>query len=670
MGARAAVPALLFALGLLACGGEVPFEVPPEDAAPPIDTPPPVPPVVPVMRVLAWPGSGVQLVVEVPAEILAENPGVNDAWLEAMDGTRIAATAAPAMVATGLTAVVVLPSADPTVHAQRVAAADALLRNLPAGEQVALFVARTHAELLADLQIPRDHARERLAALAPEAATTALIALREVRELLEEVQSSYGTIGRTAIVVGDTAMDDPPEARRVVQTLAMPVDGDVDSMSRQVSAQVLARRNAIVRIGACPGFAQDAPFKLHLGTGYAENLYAPAPMDHMLDVACVAADAAADRYPFPSTIDFVFDTAEQRQTFNQVYASANETQLFRMSVKLGPSSEVGVEGHLHGQGTLSCARKSFAIQLDGARRRLMPTTAADNFFLISMCQDDAYFGQMFVDRLLATFDLFVPDLRFVKLRIDGVNRGVYLLMEQPDNTLRDHSLAIQTVVRRRYDIDNQPAEVKYPNDPVEAAAEAVKFEMIGDLARTGPVDTLDAELNARIDMNAYTRLLAMYSLVQNGDYIDEFFFWSSKEKGGQLYRAMGWDTDDAFSPCHGGGGRGIVDRCMLAYCAEAELDYSLLRSPPTYNRFLRGLDEVLGQVTPGVMATTMAAVKDELWAVLDDDETARALVEIGSPPTMMAARAAIEGRMNAILTQASNNHASLVTRRASCPLTP
>jgi hypothetical protein len=338
-------------------------------------------------------------------------------------------------------------------------------------------------------------------------------------------------------------------------------------------------------------------------------------------------------------------------------------------VKLGVGAPMAAMGHLRGQGTLNCARKSFAVELDGPRRRLMPDVGVNNFFLISMCLDEHYFGQMFGNRLLNGLDLFMPRMRYVKLKIDGVNRGVYLLMEQADNSLRDNLLSIAAVVRRRYDIDNQPAEVKYPDDPVVAAEVKARFEAIGDRARFGAVENLDADLDAIVDLDHYTRLLASFSLLQNGDYIDEFFFYASTERGAEHYRAMAWDTDDLFSPCHGGGGRGIMDRCGLAYCAEAELDYALLRSPATYNRFLRGLDDILASVTPAVMQAAMAQVRTELFAVLDDEETARALQEIGSP-SLAQAQAAIDNRMTAMLAQGANNHASLSTRRAACPLTP
>ncbi len=663
MRARSAVFCALVVFA--ACGGELPGDFIPPDAAP--DAAPPAR--VPVMRIHSWPGQGLQLDVEEPDSIAAETPGGQPtAWLETAGGLRIDAVVAPAAVTTGLTAIVVLPSTDPTIHAARVAAADALLRALPPTERAALFVAREHAELLADLEVRRAHARDRLAALAPEAGTSATIPLREVRELLADAQSSHGDLGRTAIVIGDTGVDDPPEVRRVVQVLTMPVDASPGAAATAVVAQLLARRSHIVRIGACPTFAENTPFILHLGTGFADELYAPAVMDQVQAEPCVAAEAAADRYPYPSEIDVTFTPAE-RAIYDQAFAASDENVTFTTSVKLGVGTAITATGHLRGQGTLFCARKSLNLALDGPRRRLMPEVAASRFFLISMCQDDYYFGQVFGDRLLAKLDLFAPHTRFVKLKVDGVNQGIYLLMDQPDNSIHDNNLGLFSVLRRRYDIDNQPAEVKYPSDPEEAAQIAARFETLGDLAMTGPVETLDADLAARVDLDAYYRIIATYSLLQNGDYIDEFFFYGSSEAGGEHYRAMGWDTDDLFSPCHGGGGRGIVDRCGLTYCAEAELDHALLRSGATYNRFLTGLDDVLTQLTPTVMAATMAQVKAELWVALDDDETAAGMTEFG-PLTLATARSTIAQRMDLMLTNAANDHAALLARRATCPLSP
>lgn len=666
MGVRAVVACLLLAAA--ACGGHIDGDVGADaavDAAPDAA----IPEVVPVVRAHAWPGNGVQLAVELPDRLAAETPGaLPDAWIETAGGARIDAEVARANVTAGLTAIVVLPSADTAVHGKRLAAADALLRAMPAGERVALFVVGEHAELLADLSGPTAHARERLAKVQPEGRASALFATREVQALLADVESSYGQLGRAAIVVGDTAPPAPPEVRRVVQLFTMPVDDAPDAAAAEVLAQVRARREAIVYVGACAGLHPDVPFTLHLGTGVARDLYAPEPMTYLAAQPCVAADAAADRFPFPAEVDLEFTPAE-RTAFDAAFNAANEMVEWRTSIRLGPGAPIAATGHLRGQGTLFCTRKNFNLVLDGDRRRLMPDVASNKFFLVSMCQDDFYFGQAFTDRLLRAQDLFAPHMRFVKVRIGGVNRGIYLLMEQPDNAIRDDGLAIQSVIRRRYDIDNQPAEVKYPEDPALVMEEQQRFEAIGDRARFGPVENLDAELSAMVDLDQYYRILATYSLVHNGDYIDEFYFYGASEAGGEHFRAMGWDTDDTFSSCHGGGGRAITDRCQLTYCAEGELDYALIRSPPTYNRFLLGMDDVLARFPPETMQAIMADVKAELFSVLDDDETARALIEIGGT-TVMATRRAIEDRMNVVLAQLASTHATLLQRRAACELTP
>jgi hypothetical protein len=668
MGARAGLACLLVAAA--ACGGRLDGGL--LDAGDPIDAAtdaPPVPSTVSIVRVHPWPGNGVQVLVELPAALAAETPGsLPEAWLEVAGGGRVDAMVARAGVTDGMTAIVVLPSADQPTHARRVAAADALVRALPAGERVALYVAREHAELLAELTTSRAHALARLAKLEAEPGASALFPTREVQEQLADVQSTHGLLGRAVVVIGDSAPPEPVEVPHVVQLFTMTVDDAPAAAASAVIQQLAARRAEIVRVGACGNVAADTPFTLHLGTATAADLFAPAPMSHLTGEPCVAADAAADRYPFPDAIDFTFTPAE-RQIFDQVYGSANENIEFRTSVTLGVGTPIAATAHLRGQGTLNCARKSFNVVLDGERRRLMPDVASGKFFLVSMCQDEVYVGQAFTDRLLQAQDLFAPRMHYVKLRIDGVNRGVYLLMEQPDNALRDDGVAVQSVIRRRYDIDNQPGEVKYPEDPALIAEEQPRFEAIGDRARFGPVENLDEELGRMVDLDQYYRILATYSLVHNGDYIDEFYFHGSTEGGAEYFRAMGWDTDDTFSLCHGGGGRAITDRCGLTYCAEAELDYALIRSPATYNRFLLGLDDVLARFPPETTAAIMAEVKDELWRALDDDETARGLVEIGGT-TMVAARATIASRIDQLVAQLAANHATLVQRRAGCALAP
>jgi hypothetical protein len=612
-----------------------------------------------VVRVLPWPGGGVQVLVE-----LAPEAGEPEAWIETSGGQRVAANVSPAGLTSGLTALVIVPAAEDEEHAGRLAAAQALLDALPAEERVAVFVARDQPVLVAELSADRAHAREQIAALPPEGERSAGSFMADLRGDVADLESKYTSLARTIIVVGDEVAETTAGIQRPVETLSLLAAGDATA----VVSEMAARRAAIVRVGACPDLQEGQAFTLRIGEA-AARLVGPEPMEHLAGEECRRGAAAGDDYPFPDEIDFTF-TAAERAIFDERVAGPSE-EPFRTSVTLGAGAALPAEAHLRGAGSLNCQRKSFSVTLDGSRRRLTPDLATDRFFLISMCLDTRYFGQVFGDRLLAGLGLFPPRMRYVVLRIDGVNQGVYLMLHQPERAFRDASLAIASVVRRRYDIDLEPAEVKYPSDPVEAEEARLRFEALGDLALAGPPETLEAALDARLELDAYLRMLALYSLLENGDYIDEAFFASSIEGPAERYRVMGWDTDDLFSLCHGGGGRGIEDECGVAYCAEAELDHSLLRSPAVYQRYLDQLGAVMSDLSAERLAETMEAVRRDLWRVLDDDETAAALIEmVAENPgaaTVAGARADIAGALAAVLARIETRRAGLTDLLDACP---
>ena len=611
-----------------------------------------------VVRVLPWPGGGVQVLVE-----LAADAGEPEAWIE-VGAERVAARVEAAGVTSGLTALVIVPAADDKEHAERLAAADALLDALPVEERVAVFVTRDEPVLIAELSADRTHAREQIAAVPAEGDRSAGSFMADLRGDVADLESTYTSLGRTIIVVGEEAAETTAGIQRPVETLSLLASGDVPALVSEMAA----RRAAIVRVGACPGLRNGQAFTLRVGDAEA-RLAGPEPMEHLAGEECRRTAAAGDAFPFPDEIELTF-TAAERAIFDERVAGLSE-EPFRTSVALGAGGALPAEAHLRGQGSLSCERKNFSVTLDGARRRLMPDLATDRFFLISMCHDTRYFGQVFGDRLLAGLGLFPPRMRYVVLRIDGVNQGVYLVLHQPERALRDESLGIASVVRRRYDIDLQPAEVKYPSDPVLAEEARLRFEALGDLALAEPPETLEAALDGRLELDAYLRMLALYSLLENGDYIDEAFFASSVEGAAERYRAMGWDTDDLFSLCHGGGGRGIEDDCGVAFCAEAELDHALIRSPAVYGRYLDQLVAVMSELSAERLEATMDGVRRDLWRVLDDDETAAALIEmVAQNPdaaTVAAARADIAGAMAAVLDRIETRRAALTELLDACP---
>ena len=620
-----------------------------------------------VARVLPWPGGGVQVAVEWPDAV---PPGWSGpaAWIEWGGAEAPAAVIAPHIDA-GITAVLVVPAADDDAHAARLAAAAALVDALPDGEEVALLVADEDAPvLLVELPGARPRVHAALEGIAPAGGRAAAPLVPLLREAVAELESRYTAPARAIAVVGEEVPETEPGLFRPVQTGSQVPGDDPAGDGAALAAALATRRSRVLRVGACPDLATADGFTLVAGDT-ATPLLAPEPMEHLAGAPCDADAAAADAFPDPEEIAIEL-TVEERAIYDQRVAGPSD-EPFRGSVRLGDGTPLPADLRLRGQASLYCGRKSYSVVLDGERRRLGPEHASDRFLLISMCLDLRYFGQLFGDRLLADRGLFPSRLRPVRLRVDGVSLGVYLLLEPPERAFRDGSLGLTSVVRRGYDTLGEPSEVKYPDEAEPAAEAQARFDAIGELALAEPPETLEAALDARLDLDAYLEMLALYSLLENGDYIDEAFFASSNEAGAERYRHMGWDTDDLFSPCHGDGANAIVDTCGVLYCAEARLDQALVRSPAIYQRYLAALARVLDEETDARLAGVMNEVKDELWRVIDADETAAALAEmVAENPgaaTVAGARADIASWMDWALARVEARRAALRELLAACP---
>ncbi len=638
-----------------------------------------------VLRVLPWPGSGLQIALEAD---------VGELSLEESDGGVVPSDVASVGDARGLTAILVVPAEDAAVQGQRIAAARALLEGLAEGERIAIFEApvapatgdegaETSPRLVAELTRDRAHLSERLDDIAPASDRAAAPALPLLRDKMAAVETSFGALFRQIIVVGEAPEPEDGAAYQPVALAFLDEEGtsldasrayagwssgrSPESAASELLSYLEARREGASRVGACPSPGAGA---LVLRAGSTRCTVArPDPMSDMALAPCDAGAAARDAYPYPTEIDLSF-TDEERQIYDQRY-EANSKEDFRLHVRLGTGTPLPARAHFRGQTSLACERKSYFVEIDGsAPRRFLPGAASDRFLLISMCKDNAYFGQVFGDRLMARMELFPLHLGYVRLRVDRANQGVYLLLEHPDRTIVADLVEPRAVIRRRFDPDGISPEVEFPTDSALAADALSRYLALVQLAGEGDVAGLDAALAQGMAVDGYLRLLSLNTLFENGDNVDEVFFYASEEEDAWWFRVAGWDPDDLFEACHHDGIWALEDACGLLYCAEADLDHALLRSPEVYRRFGAVLAETIEALPQATLETMMQEIRAELFTLLDD-ETAAALVElVGEVPaaaTAEGAKAEIDTRMQAMLEQAGARRQWLIDRLASCP---
>jgi hypothetical protein len=377
---------------------------------------------------------------------------------------------------------------------------------------------------------------------------------------------------------------------------------------------------------------------------------------------------------YPEFIEFQF-TSEERAIYDDRYATLSKED-FAVSVVLGEGAEpVVASAHLRGQGSLrNCARKSYTLNLTGPRRHLMPDSYTEEFYLIAMCLDDRYIQQFTANQLMQEYGYFPMKFRYVELILDGQTLGVYLLLEKTKEEIVIDNTRVRSVLRRGSFRDPvlDLFEVKHSDFGDEAAITAVRAIRAPAEYLSG--DALVAALRDRFDFDGYLDFLALMSSYQNGDYIDEVWFYSTdavKSDGsvGDYFKFTGWDNDDIFSACHGWGLNAIVDPWGLLYCSESHLAKAMFAEPYIYGLFVDKLEERLALLTEERFNQAVDYTASQLLPFFQRPEICAAMTNLlASNPGAtdpVVATADIQGRLDALKTSYQARRNLLLSRIAT-----
>ena len=525
-----------------------------------------------VRRVVGAPG-GVEVVVQV-----LDRDGAPANWSDARaavswSGGEATAAVASAWEEAGITGLVV---------SGRDEAAMTLVMGLPEGERLAVWRSGVELELVVEATDDKLHVLRRLNALGDVNGPVPLAHVLEARTALRRLEGVLGPVDRTLVVGGSGATETMTGAVRV-EGLLTREDGTA------LADSIVARRAGLVRLAACVGAERGERLTVKWGE-VACDVVMPEVVAGACDAATTAA-VAAGRWPSeagPRTIELVMTEVEAELA--GALGRANSKEPFGLSVRLGAGVEAAAAvANYRGHTSLECERKSYAVELERAAR-VMPGVSSDRFYLISMCRDSGYFNQLFGNRLARMLGLFPLEQEVVRLVAAGEDRGVYLLMEDPEVALKEAMVEPWAVLRRRFDPEDEPPDVDFAVDEAEALASWSGLEAI---AQTGAADGMGAELGESLGLDRYLQWVALNTFLRNEDWVDELFMYSGLEGGAPFWQVMSWDPDDLYAPCHHGGRFAFEDPWRMLYCAEGRLEYGLLRSPELYARYVSILETLM-----------------------------------------------------------------------------
>ena len=310
------------------------------------------------------------------------------------------------------------------------------------------------------------------------------------------------------------------------------------------------------------------------------------------------------------------------------------------SGKIQLSSEQGftkMKAKLHGSSSLACERKSLSINLAGNQRRTIAgsfdfaSLNGDEFHLISMCLDKDYIHQINGDRLMQKVLAWELPAALVELQINQQSRGLYFLVGKPKDVFKRNLTGLNSILRRRTDIIGHLPDVTWSATSDDQALQHYNNFLDGILNYSG--SDLLTKLQESMDTHQYLRWIALMSLLENGDYIDEVFFIgtdSIDSTGSEktFFHINGWDSDDLFSACHHEGRGAIDDPNKLLYCTESKLDHKIFSNNEIYATYVDILSGIIDEITPEVFNQTTASTRDAILDVLRNNNSYLAMTEM------------------------------------------
>ena len=428
---------------------------------------------------------------------------------------------------------------------------------------------------------------------------------------------------------------------------------DLTNVSKTIEDIHYHRERSFYRVTSCASIGRST-FLLSFGDGSECAVRSPSrdPVRHLRPTAnnpCIAEDL---RLPYPDDIMLEF-TPSERATFDEYrgfYRGSYKEMMrakakFALAVRFDKGPSMQATARFRGVSSFrDCrTRKSLTVELDGAGVRLMPGSLGTKFLLISLCIDDRYVKTHLVLSMAKALGTFPHAFRYVRLRLRTLgqerieNSGLYLLMDDPKYSLERAHNQLSVVVRRRFDPARKnftsskgvPDVKSYPNTDINTIAGRVRYERVVLASERCEDEACFDVLNDLIDVEGYLRWMALMTLVESGDYVDELWLYASNESGKHRFKVHAWDPDDSFESCHHDGEDAIIGLGDLLYCAEGAIDHVLVRSKDMRARYIKTLNEILREgLTEQALGEIVDAQEQQIRRLLTDDDTALGLLEL------------------------------------------
>jgi len=223
-----------------------------------------------------------------------------------------------------------------------------------------------------------------------------------------------------------------------------------------------------------------------------------------------------------------------------------------VTVSLNGAPAVAAEFNIRGQNCLKSARRCFGFKTEGKLSFSGENgLSAKSFNLVSLWEDQGYVSSRIGYEFFKSTGYFNLRNEYTEVFVNGVSNGLYLVTEKPKK-------AVEQYVKDAF-VARRGMEYRF-----EVAETAPKGSLYTDLQYLGAFKSmmndikpltgvpLRTRLDQTLNLDLYMKWLIVNSILKNGDYTDEVFFYADTQAKQIRFNVFPWDMDDLFRPPHGG----------------------------------------------------------------------------------------------------------------------
>lgn len=290
-------------------------------------------------------------------------------------------------------------------------------------------------------------------------------------------------------------------------------------------------------------------------------------------------------------------------------------------VKVDAKAEIAVNGgafikgeiESRGQSCLIAAKRPcLNIKFENRQKFLGPSgLEGKTLSLVSMWQDRGYFSSKLGFEIFRELGIFDIRSEYTLLTINDRPYGLYLITDKPKKVI-ERMTDKAWIARRGY---RTRIEVVEDSKAVPKAEGVKRFQDLYKVVASQSGQRLYEELQTRMNLERYMHWLLINSVLMNGDFADEVFFYIDGADPSRRFDIMPWDFDDLFKPPHSSAEntahKSQIENGLL-YGFENPLDQKIHSDPVLNAALYLEAKKLLAKLTPELVGRVVDRIRLDL----------------------------------------------------------